>query len=163
MIIKNIIEEDFSNYKKPSMFILMPTCTFKCEKECGVHCCQNSALAQASNIEIDSTELISRYMNNPITQAVVFGGLEPFDSWGDIQSFIINFRYRSPDDIVIYTGYTEQEIDPSIISWLELYAMDGPIIIKYGRFIPNQRSHYDEILGVNLASPNQYARRISQI
>jgi hypothetical protein len=35
------------------------------------------------------------------------------------------------------------------------------IIIKFGRFIPNQEPHYDEVLGVKLASDNQYARRIS--
>ena len=32
----------------------------------------------------------------------------------------------------------------------------GNIYIKYGRFIPNKPSHYDELLGVNLASDNQY-------
>ena len=35
------------------------------------------------------------------------------------------------------------------------------IIIKYGRYIPNQTPHRDEVLGVNLASDNQYAERIS--
>ena len=35
------------------------------------------------------------------------------------------------------------------------------IIIKFGRYIPNQQPHYDEVLGVNLASDNQYAERIS--
>ena len=35
------------------------------------------------------------------------------------------------------------------------------IIIKFGRFIPNQQSHYDEVLGINLASDNQYAKKIS--
>ena len=35
------------------------------------------------------------------------------------------------------------------------------IIIKYGRYIPNQPSRYDSILGVTLASDNQYAERIS--
>jgi len=34
------------------------------------------------------------------------------------------------------------------------------IIIKYGRFIPGQEKHYDEILGVYLASNNQYAERL---
>jgi hypothetical protein len=34
------------------------------------------------------------------------------------------------------------------------------IIIKYGRYIPNQTPHYDEVLGVYLASDNQYAVRI---
>ena len=28
-------------------------------------------------------------------------------------------------------------------------------------FVPNQEKHYDEVLDVELASPNQYARRIS--
>lgn len=36
MIVKEIIIEDFLQYKKPVMFILMPKCTFKCEKECGI-------------------------------------------------------------------------------------------------------------------------------
>ena len=34
------------------------------------------------------------------------------------------------------------------------------IIIKYGRYIPDQEPHYDEVLGVNLASDNQYAERL---
>ena len=33
MIIKQLIDEDFVNYKVPSMFIAFPRCTFKCEKE----------------------------------------------------------------------------------------------------------------------------------
>jgi len=35
MIIKGLIDEDFVNYKKPSMTIMMPYCTFKCDKEYG--------------------------------------------------------------------------------------------------------------------------------
>ena len=35
MKIKNIIEEDFVNYKVPSMFIATSRCDFKCDKECG--------------------------------------------------------------------------------------------------------------------------------
>ena len=34
------------------------------------------------------------------------------------------------------------------------------IIIKFGRYVPNQKEHYDEILGINLASSNQYAEVI---
>ena len=39
-------DEDFVNYKKASMFLSFPHCTFKCEKDCGVACCQNSDLAK---------------------------------------------------------------------------------------------------------------------
>jgi hypothetical protein len=34
-----------------------------------------------------------------------------------------------------------------------------PIIIKYGRYKPNQKMKYDKVLGVNLASDNQFAIR----
>lgn len=158
MIVKQVKDEDFVNYKKPSMFIGFPTCTFKCEKECGEHCCQNSALAQANGIEVSINSLIERYINNPITKAVVCGGLEPFDSWEDLQSFIWNFRYWCSDDIVIYTGYKEEEIQDKL-NWLKSY---GSIIVKFGRYIPNQESHYDELLGIKLASNNQYAKVVSE-
>ena len=159
MIIKQLVDEDFVNYKKPSMFIGFPSCTWKCEKECGVRCCQNSALAQAPNINVSIDTLIERYVNNPITQSVVCGGLEPLDSLDDLQCFIMNFRYYSPDEIVIYTGYKEDEIQDKL-EWLKYYE---PIIVKFGRYIPNQQPHYDNVLGVKLASDNQYAKVVSQL
>ena len=140
------------------MFIAFPSCTFKCEKECGKKMCQNSSLATSPSIDIPIYSIIERYMNNPITQAVVCGGLEPMDSWEKLRCFILNFRYRSSDDIVIYTGYREDEIADKI-KWLEVYEN---IIIKFGRYIPNQQKHYDETLGVFLASDNQYGKRISE-
>jgi organic radical activating enzyme len=158
MVVKQVKDEDFVNYKKPAMFIGFPTCSFKCEKECGEHCCQNSALAQANGVHVSINSLIERYKNNPITKAVVCGGLEPFDSWRDLQYFIMSFRYRCLDDIVIYTGYKEEEILDKI-EWLDSY---GPIIVKFGRFVPNQQPHYDEVLGVKLASDNQYAKVVSE-
>ena len=36
MKILNIKPEDFTNYKKPSMFIGMGTCSFKCCREAGI-------------------------------------------------------------------------------------------------------------------------------
>lgn len=157
MIIKELRDEDFINYKKPSMFIAFPSCTFKCERECGQKMCQNSSLMQSPSIDISINSLIERYMNNSITSAVVCGGLEPLDSWEDLQCFIMNFRYWSNDDVVIYTGYNKEELQDKI-EWLKLY---GPIIIKFGRFIPNQQPHYDKVLGIKLASENQYAEVIS--
>lgn len=161
MKLKGIIEEDFVQYKKPSMFLIFPKCSFKCDKECGRPICQNGALANSEDIEADiKQDIIWKYMDNPITEAIVCGGLEPFDSWEDLQCLIMNLRYYTPDDIVIYTGYREYEVSKEKIDWLELY---GNIIIKFGRFIPDQPSRYDEILGVNLASNNQYAKRLREI
>ena len=161
MKLKGIIEEDFIQYKKPSMFLIFPKCSFKCDKECGRPICQNGALANSEEIEIDiKQDILWKYMDNPITEAIVCGGLEPFDSWEDLKCLIMNLRYYTPDDIVIYTGYREYEISREKIDWLELY---GNIVIKFGRFIPDQPSRYDEILGVNLASNNQYAKRLKEI
>ena len=157
MVIKGITAEDFSNYKKPSMFIAFPRCDFKCDRECGVQVCQNGALAKAPDIDIDVGIIVKKYLDNPITKAVVVGGLEPFDSWSDLLLFIEKFREKSQDDIVIYTGYYKEEIADKIII-LKQYPN---IIIKFGRFIPGHEKHYDETLGVMLASSNQYAEVIS--
>lgn len=157
MKIKQLVDEDFVNYKKPSMFIAFPSCTFKCEKECNKQICQNSALAQSSNIEVQISDLVDRYLSNPITSAITCGGLEPFDSWYDLLQLISYVRAKTHDDIVIYTGYKEDEISYAV----DCLSVFPNIIIKFGRFIPNQQSHYDEVLGINLASDNQHARRIS--
>ena len=53
MKIKGLVDEDFVQYQKPSMFIIAPYCSFKCDKEAGCEVCQNSDLAAAPIIEID--------------------------------------------------------------------------------------------------------------
>lgn len=156
MKVIDIIEEDFVNYKKPCMTIMMPHCTFKCDKECGKQVCQNSDLASAEKINIPTKLIIEKYLKNSISEAIVFQGLEPFDSFSQILNFIKKFREVSNDDIIIYTGYNKEEI-----KWfLTFFKNFDNIIIKYGRFIPGQEKHYDEILGVYLASDNQYAERL---
>lgn len=158
MKIKGMIFEDTINYKKISLTIMMPYCSFKCDKEYGSSICQNGALANSPNIEIDPEQIIKKYyLDNYLVDAIVFQGLEPFDSWNDLLSFIEEFRKVSSDDIVIYTGYNENEIAEKI----ELLSQYDNIIIKFGRYVPNQESHFDEVLGVKLASSNQYAKKIS--
>ena len=158
MKIVQLIDEDFVNYKKPCMVIGFPYCNFKCDRECRLIVCQNSTLATADILDIDIDSIIERYLNNPITKAICCQGLEPFDSWEDLLVFINHFRMASDDDIIIYTGYTEDEA----FFWTTfLRGLYKNIIIKYGRFMPGQQSHYDEILGINLASDNQYAKRCS--
>ena len=153
MKIKGLISEDFVNYKKPAMTIMFPYCTFKC----GTEYCQNSPLSKAKDIEIDITDIVIRYLNNPITESVVMQGLEPFDSWDDLIEFVKQLRESTDDDIVIYTGYNKEEIADKIT----LLSKYKNIVIKYGRYIPRQEKHYDDVLGVYLASSNQYAERIS--
>ena len=157
MKIKGIISEDFVNYKKPSMVIEFPYCSFKCDKECGQTVCQNSSLAHSPTYNIDIKKIILHYLKNDITEAIVMQGLEPLDSKEDLYQLIKFFRKYTDDDIIIYTGYTELELDSDIQILKRLFKN---IIIKFGRFIPNSPSYYDEILGVFLASSNQYAKKI---
>lgn len=158
MRLRGIIDEDFTNYKLPSMFLIAPTCNFKCCTEAGKDICQNMDVVKEPIIEIDDHKLIERYLNNPITKAIVIGGLEPFENFEEVYDFIdtLRFEYSCFDDVVIYTGFNADEIiDECMI--LSKYAN---IIVKFGRFIPDQESHYDELLGVTLASPNQYAAEL---
>ena len=159
MIVKGIIFEDFVNYKLPCMTIEMPYCDFKCDRENGVQVCQNCALASMPIQTYSIESIIRAYKANPITRAICFQGLEPFDSFRDIMDFIFEFRncYSIMDDIVIYTGYKSYEIEDKI-NQLKPFPN---IIVKFGRYIPQQPPIYDEVLGVELASPNQYAERIS--
>ena len=156
MFVKGIIYQDFVNYKKPAMVIEMPKCDFKCDKECGSQVCQNSDLARQPNIKVDAIKIVKQYVSNPITEAIIFQGLEPFYD-EDLLLWINLIRTYTHDDIVIYTGFYKEEITPYLTA---LKKYDN-IIIKYGRFIPNKESHYDPVLGVKLASPNQYAERLS--
>lgn len=159
MKIKGIVDEDFVNYKLPSMVIMMPSCTFKCDEESGKQVCQNGALATAPSINIGIHSIIYRYLNNPITKAIVIAGLEPFDSFDDVTEFIATLRneYACLDDVVIYTGYNKDESE----EYIEYLKAIPNIIVKFGRFVPDQQSHYDDVLGVKLASDNQFAERIS--
>ena len=135
------------------MFVIFPYCSFKCEKECGMKVCQNSSLARERIIAITASELVDRYMSNQITHALTVGGLEPLDSLDDLKDLITAFRKKCNDTIVVYTGYNKDEVS-SICPWL--FDIKN-LIIKFGRFVPNQPHHKDELLGVELASPNQYA------
>ena len=160
MKIKGLIDEDFVNYKYPDMFISLGVCNWKCCREANIpiSICQNSELAKSPDIEISIERIYKRYISNPISKAIVIGGLEPFTQFDDVLSLVAFFRsHRCVDDIVIYTGYYEREVE----KYIKVLSTYPNIIVKFGRFVPNEKPHYDDILGVNLISNNQYARCIS--
>lgn len=154
MKIRGLNDYDIVNYKEPALFIIFPYCQFKCDIDYGTTICQNSELVKEPIIDITNQYIISLYDTNSLTHAIVCGGLEPFDSFEELKLFIQDFRINHKDTIIIYTGYRELEIH-SKVQQLKEY---GNLIIKFGRFIPNTPSRYDEILGVTLASNNQYAK-----
>lgn len=160
MRVKGIIEEDFANYKVPSMFINTCFCDFKCctELDMDIGVCQNAPLAQSPIKEISDDVIYKHFESNPITKAVVVGGMEPMMQIDEIISLISMFRQnRDWSTFVIYTGYYPQEIENE----LALLRPLGNIVVKFGRFIPNKPSRHDDVLGINLSSDNQFAERIS--
>ena len=160
MKVKAIVAEDFINYKLPSMFISTCYCSWKCCTEQGldVGVCQNAPLAQMEDKDINDQIIYEQFVNSPITKAIVIGGLEPMIQINEVIDLIKLFRNQGEDcPFVIYTGYYPNEI----LEPLKRLKQYKNIIVKFGRFIPNDQSRYDEILGVTLASSNQYAQKIS--
>ena len=97
-----------------------------------------------------------------ISEAICFQGLEPLDSYQDCLKIIKALRNsenpKKDDDIVIYTGYTEDEVREK--GFLDELRQYGNIVLKVGRFIPNQEQHFDDVLGVKLFGENQYGLRL---
>ena len=121
--------------------------------------CQNDGWRSCAPVKVNTRELCERYLKNPITKAIVFGGLEPFEQFDEMAWVIkvLRINYRCNDDIVIYTGFYPDEIDEQV----KLLSEYENIIIKFGRFVPDRPRQTDDVLGVELASDNQYAIKIS--
>lgn len=161
MIIKTIVDEDFINYKQPSMYIGTAFCGGKCCIEAGIplSVCQNDEWRECATIAMADDDIIRRYLSNDITSAICFAGLEPFEQFSEMFNLISKLRneYHCGDTVVIYTGYYMDEIKEQI----KALMMFKNVIVKFGRYVPNKPKRYDAVLGVNLASDNQYAERIS--
>lgn len=167
MKLKFMIDEDFVNFKEPSMFLGFPECSFKC----GEDKCHNVMLRNEPDIEVSKEEICERYLQNPITKAFVFGGLEPFDTPLEVMSLVdtIRYKYEIEDPIIIYTGYTLEEIEEgyragkgcsTILAelWQDLLQY-GNLYVKFGRYDDTLPSYHNDILGVTLASDNQQVVR----
>ena len=75
----------------------------------------------------------------------------------ELVELIRRFREETSDDIVIFTGYYENEIKDKI----DVLKHFRNIVVKFGRYVPGQEPHLDPVLGVKLANKEQYATRIS--
>lgn len=64
------------------------------------------------------------------------------DQFLELIECIEAFREKTDDDIVVYTGYDKEEI-PEHLMILKKYKN---IIVKFGRYVPNQKKHFDKVL-----------------
>ena len=134
MLIKGIIDCDLVNYKKPCLTIEMPKCNFKCDKECGMQVCQNSNLASAPTINIPRHKILSYYTSNPITKALCFQGLEPFDTFDDMFKLIVDFRR---------TLWINDDIDNSLLPFdIEAFLKSFCDIIKWRHMLALTMDNY---------------------
>lgn len=162
--IVNLIEEDFIDYKAPGMFLGFPYCSGKCNEEAGEIVCQNQALKEAKLIDISIDEILERYRKNGIVKSLIFGGMEPFDSFEQmrelVNAFYTVYEYRDP--IIIYTGYYPLEIESEL---RDLYSICGSenIVVKFGRYVPGLPPFIDPILCVKLSSISQYAMKLPDV
>lgn len=164
MRVKTIIDEDFVNYKKPSMFIGTISCGGKCCREANLplSVCQNDELHKQPNIFVPDDIIIKRYLLNDITKAFVIGGLEPFEQTDEVIHFVSTLRssFGIDDDVVIYTGYYPYEKEAQQAK--NVLSGYKNIIIKWGRYVPDKPARFDEVLGISLVSDNQFAELISK-
>ena len=158
MRIKSLIDEDFVNYKKPSMFLSACFCDWKCCKEAGVDVCicQNADAYNMEIVNIPDDTIVKRYVANDITKAIVIGGFEPFLQFDELYSLVRKFRENTNDDIIIYTGFYRREVEKEV---KKLSEFDN-VYIKFGRYVPNGKKHFDELLGIYLANEEQKAEKI---
>ena len=159
MRIKNIQDTNFQDYRKTSMLIATCYCDGKCWKERGLNAsdCQNEELLAEPIVEVSNDEIIQRYLSNPLSEAIIFGGLEPLLQYNELVEFLSTLRveYGCYDDVVIYTGYEPGERAAE----LDVLKQYGPLVVKWGRYLPDSTSKYDDVLGISLASANQHAER----
>ena len=106
---------------------------------------------------MSNLDIVNKYTENKLLESICIAGLEPFLQFEEVYNFISEFRKTNNDDVVIFTGYYPNEIESEIDKLKEFEN----IYLKVGRFIANSESVYDEVLGITLASSNQYGIKIS--
>lgn len=148
-------------YKKIGLLVPIGiSCTWKC-KNCinRQHTFKNSNKYHISEYEIG--EIIKIYKKNILVESLILAGLEPFDNPHDLRRLIGVFRDSISDDIIIYTGYDNDDIDTNkeLKMLLQEILKYDNILVKFGRYIEGKDKIYDNVLGIELASDNQWTFR----
>jgi len=152
-----------TNYKKINYYIPIGiSCTWKCKDCQNIHYkkffekCDQNHKSWMKNVKINTKTIITNYMKNSLVDSIVLSGLEPFDNFDDLKILINDFRTFFDDDIIIFSGYEDIEIDHKIEELEKYYN----IYVKFGRYIPNRKKFFDKLLNVELASDNQYSKKL---
>lgn len=165
MVLIDVKTDNVTDYKKTSLLLVFPYCSGKCGPEC-----QNISLirgeVKTSYITATADDISDLYYNLKTHEAVVMAGLEPFDSFDDVLSIVESLcKLDKPCDIVIYTGYNKEEYEErfqkDLLKVFKSATADRScykkLIVKIGRYDSNNKQKWhSNILGVDLATKNQY-------
>ena len=143
-------KEVYNDYKEVGILLASPVCHNNCKN------CQNSHLKNREPNTYCVEDLINEIKNNKFVKSVIFGGLDCFDSFDETLNFISKFREISNEDIVLYTGKTEN----MLIDKLNILKKYENIYVKFGEYLENSEKIFDEIGGIWLASSNQYFKKL---
>jgi len=150
-----------NDYKKTGLYVTIGiNCTGKCWKKQGLNSkiCQNWEYNNKYSL-FSIEEIIKEYYRNPFISCYILTGMEPFDNFEEMLLLISEIRISNDCDIVIYSGYNKEELEKHI----ETLKKFKNIIIKFGIYAVDLPRIYDDVLGIELISSNQYAKRIEDL
>ena len=162
MHLKQIIDESVGDYKETSMLLIAPECAWKCVG------CHNTHLLKLITKNFPDEEILERFQKNPLSKAIVLGGLEPFDCMEEVRAFLQTLRESNivnpKPTVIIYTGYDFPDIEQELIrtGLDEEMKKHDKVLLKYGGYLPGYNPTYNPLLGINLASPNQQVMEYSR-
>lgn len=149
--------DDVVDYKKTALLLAFPNCYNKYCSDC-----QNAHLRNELPKRFNINDIVDLYNRLDEHKAIVCAGLDPMDSLTDLQNLILAFNDNDKSvDIVIYTGYTDSEIESYVKNDFLRYITNDKVklIVKFGRYDKNNKNKYmSNILGVELAGDNQIVK-----
>lgn len=151
--------DDTTDYGKTSLLLVTPKCSGKCGEKC-----QNYYLIKNSSPKQYSvSDIVNLYNSLDTHEAVVFAGLEPFDTFDETKAIVKAFLENNKRiDIVIYTGYNYQDIADKVDQLVSnVHSVGKTIIIKFGPYDPQNypKSWHSDLLNIDLATSNQYVEK----
>lgn len=145
------IKETYNDYRKVGLLLASPYCINNCEE------CQNKHLKECVPKTHNISDIIGEFKHNKFIKALIFGGLDCFDSFDETLKLIIEFRKYFDYDIVLYTGKRKEQL----LQEITILKTIQNIFIKFGEYNKSLPPKYDKIGGITLASSNQYFEQIS--
>lgn len=145
--------EVFQDYKDSAILFSAIDCDWKCCREYGQSICQNQKMHGQREVILPFSRVLETICNS-YTDAVIFGGLEPMLQADELVQCIEYLRQQGMSrPIIIYTGYYPHEINTDTL----IRLANCHVIMKFGRYDPSYEPKFDDILGITLASGNQFS------